>query len=267
MVKNTIAAPDTADEHVSSDTSKALFTANYAVRYSETGADGRLKPGAIFNYLQDAAGDHAALLGVSSGDLIQSGLGWVLHQYSLHIDRYPSLNENIEVRTWRQTHRRLYELREFDVRNGSGRKIAHAKSSWILIHLGSRRPLRLDRNLPALACGCEKDITWTFRPPEVPTRIDREALLPVRRHDLDVNRHANNAVFVQWAIDTVPRETADGCSPREIDVLFQAEALEDDFIRSQVCRIDDSDDQNVYLHRILHAETGRELSRLRSSWR
>ncbi len=264
-MNDTITALNTAEERASNDTSQALFTVNYKVRYSETGADGKVKPGVVFNYLQDAAGDHAALLGVSAADLMKTGLGWVLYQYSLQIDRYPEGNEQIQIRTWRQAHRRLYELREFEVLDNSGRKIGGANSSWILIHLGSRRPLRLDRNLPPLAG--DRDITWTFRSPEVPERIDHETVFPVKRHDLDVNRHVNNAVFVQWALDTVPRETAAGFSPREIDVLFLTEALEDDLIKSQVCRVDDPGDHKTYLHRIINARTDRELSRLRSVWR
>ncbi|HET58272.1 MAG TPA: hypothetical protein ENN35_07520 [Deltaproteobacteria bacterium] len=251
-------------EKGSDDTSNVLFTADYKVRYSETGADAKVKPGVVFNYLQDAAGDHAGLLGVSATDLMETGLGWVLYQYSLRIDRYPAWNEEVHVRTWRQTHRRLYELREFELLDGSGRTIGGAKSSWILIHLGSRRPLRLDRHLPPLACG--RDIAWTFRSPEVPERIDHETVFPVKRHDLDLNRHVNNAVFVQWALDTIPGERTNGLSPREIDVLFTAEALEGERVTSQICRVTDCDDQEVYLHRIVNTATGRELSRLRSFW-
>lgn len=244
--------------------SETVFSKEFRIRYSETGPDGILKIGAVFNYLQDVAGGHAALLGVSSADLMERNLGWVLHQYRLEADRYPGSNEAIRIATWRHSHRRLYELREFEVEDETGQTLVHAKSCWILINLKSRKPLRLDRNLPAMEG--EREVDWDFAAPEPPDRIDRKITFPVRRHDLDINRHANNAVFVQWALDTVSPETADSFSPHRVDALFTAEALEGDNLSSRTQRIDNSDDP-VFLHAIVHAETGKELSRIKSCWR
>ena len=64
-------------------------------------------------------------------------------------------------------------------------------------------------------------------------RVDFELPFKVRMHDLDLNGHVNNAIFVEWAVETVPKEILASFTPIVIDVLFQKEALYGDAIRSQ----------------------------------
>lgn len=242
---------------------ETVFTVNRSIGYSETGPDGRLKVGSALNFLQDAAADHATLMGVSAADLMVRNLGWVLRQYHLIVGRHPAHGESMRISTWRHSHRRLYELREYGMDDESGTRIMHARSSWVLINLQSRKPLRLDRHLRSIEGG--RDISWTFTLPPHPERVDHEITFPVRRHDLDVNRHANNAVFIQWALDTLVPERADSFCLREIHALFIAEALEGDALASQVQMIDVGG-QPSCLHRIVNRNTGRELSRMQSFW-
>lgn len=242
---------------------ETVFTVNRSIGYSETGPDGRLKVGSALNFLQDAAADHAALMGLSAMDLMVRNLGWVLHQYHLIVERHPAQGESVRISTWRHSHRRLYELREYEMDDESGTRIMHAWSSWVLINLASRKPLRLDRHLGSTEGG--REISWTFTSPPHPERIDHEITFPVRRHDLDVNRHANNAVFIQWALDTVVPERADTFCLREINALFIAEALEGDALASQAQMIEGGGSPS-FIHRIINRNNGRELSRMQSSW-
>ncbi|MCK9229921.1 MAG: thioesterase [Syntrophales bacterium] len=242
---------------------ETIFTVNRSIGYSETGPDGRLKVGSAFDFLQDAAADHAVRLGVSAADLMVLNLGWVLRQYHLTVKRHPAHGESIRISTWRHSHRRLYELREYEMEDDSGNRIMHARSSWVLINLQSRKPLRLDRNLHHRENG--RAISWAVPSPPHPKRVDREITFPVRRHDLDVNRHANNAVFIQWALDTAPPETADTFFLKEINALFIAEALEGDALTSQA-QMTEGGDSLSFLHRIVDIKTGRELSRMQSFW-
>ncbi len=246
--------------------SEDIYTGHYTIRYSEIGADGRLKVGAIFNYLQDAAGEHAALLGVSGGDLLPRNQGWVLYHYYLAIDSFPLWKEDITIRTWKFPYRRLYELREFEIEDQAGSVIARAKSSWILIDLISRKPLRLDRNLPDQGHNHTREISFTFKKLPPVERVDREAFFTVRPHDLDFNRHANNTCFIQWALDSVSPETADLRRPQKIEATFLGEALRGDSLASQV-QIMKEASKEAFLHRIINRENGKELTRLSTVWR
>ncbi len=245
---------------------KSILTRDYRIRYSEIGADGRLKIGAVLDYLQDAAGDHAALLGVSWTDLFARNMGWVIRQYRLEVNCYPKGNDVITLHTWRHTYRRLYELREFDVRDKAGNQLMQAQSCWILINLETRKPLRIDRNLPVLNEKGDREIAWTFSEPEPVVRADHEVAFLVRRHDLDINRHANNAVFIQWAVDAVDPQTADSHRPYRVDALFASEALEGDRVLSRLQKVADTADI-TFRHGIVHADTGLELARVKSIWR
>ena len=241
-----------------------IYTGRYTIRYSETGADGKIKIGAIFNYLQDAAGEHAALLGVSGGDLLPLNLGWVLYHYQFDVTRYPTWREEILVRTWKFPYRRLYELREFEVEDKSGAIIARAKSSWILINLASRKPMRLDRNLPS-SVNHAKEISFTFNKLSQIEQVDTERPVTVTTHDLDFNKHANNTCFIQWALDTVSPEMEHGMDPRSVEATFLGEARLGETLLSQA-QIVDGSTNTISVHRIGNRESGKELMRLAAVW-
>ena len=58
-----------------------IYEADYTVRSYEIDTTGRVRPLTLFNYMQDAAGEHAARLGVSVLDLFKRNLTWVLSRY------------------------------------------------------------------------------------------------------------------------------------------------------------------------------------------
>ena len=49
----------------------------------------------------------------------------------------------------------------------------------------------------------------------------REKSFEVRLHDLDANDHVNNAVYVEWDVESVPREIYKGCRLSGWDVIYR----------------------------------------------
>jgi len=86
----------------------------------------------------------------------------------------------------------------------------------------------------------------------------------VLARDLDINRHVNHTVYVQWALEALPRELLLETAPAEIEVAYRAEAFYGDEIaaRAQV-----EDAGRSFRHQIVNASTGAELARLRTLWR
>ena len=89
--------------------------------------------------------------------------------------------------------------------------------------------------------------------------------LPVLRADLDPNRHVNNTVYAGWAMESVPAEIADHCRATRLEIAFRSEALYGDTIRS--CCSPLPDDPHTLIHRIENLADGRELCRLRTTWK
>lgn len=237
------------------------------VRYAETGINGTLKPVNTFNYFQNIASDHCAELGISALDLLPHNLAWVVFRYEIKILRYPIWKDELHFATWRYPHRNLYELRRFDVTDKDGNLMIQAKSSWILTRLDTKKPVRLNRNLPSHLFENLQDIIEDDLPALQPReRTDLTRNFTARMHDLDFNRHVNNAVYVEWALESVPPEIAERYRPDHIIVNFIGESLYNDKIVSTTQNVT-SNPHPVFIHTLQNATTGKETTRVQTTWR
>jgi medium-chain acyl-[acyl-carrier-protein] hydrolase len=244
-----------------------IYESRFQVRYAETGVDGRIKPVTLFNYLQDAASDHTAVLGVSAMDLLPMGLAWVVFRYRLTIHVYPRWHDYITIRTWRCPVQKLYELRQYEMRDTNGNLMVQAGSMWVLTRLASKKPVRLDRHLPGLLLtDHQKEIANDFIPVPTAVRDGFHRSHAVRLHDLDFNRHVNNSVYAVWAVESVPPEIISTCLPSEIHIDYIDESLYGDQVTTYTQPVGKAP-ENAFLHIQVSNTTGKEVSRLRTAWK
>lgn len=239
-----------------------VYVKDYTVQSYETDQRGFARPVALLNYLQSAAGEHAALLGVAVSDLRKSGHTWVLSRVHLALERSPRGGETVRLRTWPATRDRLFTVRDFELFDRKAVLIGRATTSWAVLNLKTRRPVKLTDVLPLYPINPERALYDTFSSLPVPEKPEYELRLPVLRGDLDINRHVNNTVYAGWALETIPEEVDDSCRLASLEVDFRAEALYGDTIVSRTARGDDGN----YIHRIESGSDGRELARLRTRW-
>lgn len=245
-----------------------IFEKTFPIRYHELDNRGLLRPVTLLNFVQDAGGMHAAQLGVSVRDLRQRGLTWVLSRVHVTVERYPHADDVINVRTWPSTREGLFSCREFEMRDKNGVLFSSATSSWAVLNLASRRPVRLQDCLPEYPLTGQRALNDDFASlpqfPDEPDGTFRELPFLVRRSDQDSNQHVNNTVYTDWALEAVPDDIA-VCHLYSIEVSFRAEALYGDRIVSQ-CVVKRSGNETECLHRIVSSDK-RELARLRTRWK
>jgi medium-chain acyl-[acyl-carrier-protein] hydrolase len=243
-----------------------IFEKNRWVRYAETGIAGKLKPGSIFNYLQDIASEHTAELGVSAWDLLPRGLAWVVYRYQLDIHRYPLWKDRLILRTWRYPFQKLYELRLYEIYDEKHDLLIEAKSSWILTSLKTKKPVRIDRHLPENLLTehlimIENDLI-SLDPVTVP---DSQKTFQTRMHDLDFNKHVNNSVYAVWAIESVPPDIMTTHSLRKIIINYIGESLHGDRIQSNTQHLE-ANPSRVFLHSLISEQAGKEITRVKTLW-
>ena len=240
-----------------------IFEKNYSVQYYETDLNGFARPVALLNYLQSAAGEHATQLGVAVADLRKSGHTWVLSRVHLAMDRYPRGGHTVRVRTWPAARANLFTVRDFEIFAQDGALIGRATTSWAVLNLKTRRPVKLIEVLPQYPIHPERALDDTFRTLPVQEKSEFEIRLPVLRGDLDLNWHVNNTVYAGWALETVPEEVENSCRLASVEIAFRAEALYGDTIIASSAQTDET---GCFTHRIESERDGRELARLRTCW-
>lgn len=97
---------------------------------------------------------------------------------------------------------------------------------------------------------------------ELPDSVDRAERFAVRRGDLDINGHANQAAYVEWACETVPEEVWRTAKPSELEVAFRSEVRAGDVVESRCCAVE----TGVHVHQLRSAISGKEFALLRTVW-
>jgi acyl-ACP thioesterase len=243
-----------------------VFHKEFTVHTYETDARGLARTVTLLNYLQDSAGDHAGRLGLSVLDLFKRHMTWVLSRNHVLVHRYPAIGERLEVTTWPSGKDGYFATRDFEVADGRGAPVLSATSSWMVIELERKQPLKVNDIVDVPYAVDRRALDDPFASLPVLSASDAELRFRVESGHLDWNRHVNNAVYVQWALEPVPQEVLGKSRPVELEVSYRAEALYGDEVVSAVQRIPDDGRGPLFLHQIRNAATGTELARLRTRW-
>lgn len=241
------------------------FEHEYIVNYSEMSSKGRLRPSAVVNYFQNLAVLHSDAAGYSVEKLQSQNSGWVLTGWHIRFGELPRESTRVIAQTWADTYRRTQADRDFALIDEDG-VFAYASSRWFLMNTERRRPLKLDKEFfaayqfetPRTVSQEDYKIDFPEDAPELSTFS-----IPVMRRDTDTNRHVNNAVYVDWAMDGVPDEIYDSCELTELMVIYKKECRQGNQVRGTLYKngkdilcilTDDNDPETEFGRALMHWE-------------
>lgn len=223
----------------------------------------------LCEYMQEAAGNHAALLGLSIDRLHAEGVAWVLARMRLVSEKTPRVHSRITVETWPVGVEGLQYRRDFIVRDESGGVLVRGVTHWVVVSLETRKVGRVPAFIaeaglknanPATAMADAKR-----RFPECGE--EHEACeFRARLADMDRNHHVNNVRYMDWIIESVPEETRDGARLTDLELAFRAEACQGDVVAARVALEDQTPEEKKYRHSLVRREDAKELVRAVSIW-
>ncbi len=240
----------------------AFLEKTFPIHYFELDYHAELRLGSLLDYLQDIAGEDAVRRGFGVEQLQPRGLTWMLSRYRISLDQPFTHADRLVLRTWPSAHQGLSACREFEIlRNGA--QVGAASSAWLLIDLNTRRPVRPAEKLGKVTLYDRQAFAEPLRGLKVGNEFDVHCRFQVRRSDLDLNRHVNNRIFCDWALEAVPTEHFDRYRLQQIEINYLQEALEGDLVDSACSWVAEGECLTCS-HRI-GRNTG-ELARLKSWW-
>ena len=246
-----------------------LFERKYPVNIFNTDLTGRLSPGALFNFFEDLAGRHAAELGWGRDDLMASGgYFWALSRMIVKINRLPKAWDEVTLRTWPRGTEAIFALRDLEMYDDAGEKIAGASSSWVIVDYNTRKAQRPDKALSILNHQFPGDRATETNAGKVPALPPGEhclTRLKVKLDDIDVNLHVNNARYVHWAANCYDYEYISLHTPDTIEVNYLLEGHQGEMINILTANADGN--RNSFIHSVVRESDGTELCRLRMSWK
>ena len=225
------------------------FTQEYTIPCYDTDASGRLKPASFMNLAQEAAGQHAVYLGFGYDDLIVSNTAWILSRVHIRFVDTPKWRENITLNTWHKGLNRIFFLRDFLLTDDEGNTRVKATTSWLVLNLETRRLVR-DPKLMEEGTVCHEDVIETPAD-KVQMPKDVEAEL-VRRHtvsysDIDTNGHTNNAMYMQWSMNSVGYDITSSRPVKEFTINFNHETKAGDVVDIYRAVVEKEDSLHVFV--------------------
>jgi len=202
---------------------ECVYTEDFKLRYREVDRNGFVKTQSWFDFMQEAAAEHATILGAGYSALADRGCFWVLSSLHLEVLRRARIGETLKLATWPGVFRRLYALRHFSFTDGNGAEVARASSQWMILSTASGRPQRTEAVVPGIPNNTERPVYFEFGA-KIPVAAEAEApeIVPVRYSMEDVNGHLNNAGYVGIAQDWLDCRLDRPNGIREIEIAFHS---------------------------------------------
>lgn len=210
------------------------------VRLGDVTPRSRLRLDAVARYLQDVAaddGDAAAM---------PAGRGWILRRLALDVERLPRLSEDLvlETRCTGLGAGARWAERTTTIVDASGVLVTTARAIWVYVDLVTGAPVAVAPEFFAVYGDAvrERRVSARLTLPKLDPSATRSDW-PLRRTDIDVFGHVNNANYWAPVEEWLGRSAADRRICRAT-IEFGGGIAPDD--RCEVARADDGTDTTFW---------------------
>ncbi len=243
-----------------------IFVQEMTLPYSAVAASSHIRLDRILTLFQDAAALHAMQLGISGYDLEKIGLKWVVSRYQIQVHETLQLGQPFVLKTWRLPWKNLYELRRFTIVNSSDIPVISALGVWVMVRAQNSKPVRLTPHMPEalMARSAPAPDMWANTPDL--SVCDHEKKICTQMHDLDLNQHVNNTVYVTWAMETLPMIWLFTHTPLTLVISYHKECFYPDKIIART-KVWDENASVKTSHAIFHETSGAKLASLTINWK
>ena len=201
------------------------------VRFSEIDHTRKMTVPAIINYFQDCSTFQSEDLGIGLEFLEEKKKAWILTYWQVVIERYPKMNEKLQVSTWASKFKGMLADRNFCMTDADGKRLAYAQSVWVYMDMEKGRPVIQEQDEVEAYGQCET-LDRDYEPRKIilpKTAVSLEPF-PVRRYHIDTNEHVNNCQYVQMAMEVLNQEKI----IRQVRVEYKKSAVFGDVILPRV---------------------------------
>jgi len=218
----------------------------------------------ICNYLQEIGIAHGMKItadaGIDSEDIV-----FVLTRLHVKMERYPSWGDTVTVRSWLSPINNRYIIRNFKIYGGDDEVIGRAVNSAVPFDIKKRTGGIISGDLSGIqTLDAEPVLPHAFEKLTSVISPDYEQNLEVRYFDCDFYHHVNNVKYVEWCIESLPAEFIRNHKLYEIDINFRAEGNINDRLAVKSAA---GSDPGVFNHAITGSGSGKDLVRMKSTWR
>jgi len=220
-----------------------IYKEQCTVPFASVDQSDRLSIASTFELFQEAAINHAEMLGVGREAMKQSGQVWILSRLSVFMKSRPRYGEKILIRSWPRGANKLFAVRDYDIHLADciqghedhparDEVLVKGRSSWLIVDIEKRRPIRPQSVAETLpfneGINALPGINIEGNDPNASLKerdySKEQALLRRATYsDIDYNGHVNNTRYIQWIQDLLEPEILESAQQLRLDINYLAE--------------------------------------------
>ncbi len=185
------------------------FECRMRVQFTDVDIHNRLTMKGMLRLMQEAANLHSDQVGYGLNNIEETDFSWVLYEQRCRLYRRPRWNTQLSIRTWSRGANGVICLRDFEVFDEEGEPVAIGATGWLLVSASSQKMAHVPEDMLAKYGMEERSV---FGEPlkrlRAPAAGERLWDYTVQRRDIDINRHANNLCYLDYALEALPEEAA-----------------------------------------------------------
>lgn len=195
-----------------------LWKNEYSLRGCDFDKFGHIKPSAVLELFQDAAGAHAEELGLGFEAMLKRQYLWVMTRVKFKIEKEPKQFQKLIVKTWPLEPNRINFKREYSIEDLDGNLLISGGSEWVVIDSVKRRFVTV-ADLYPFKDGFEKEIMFKEKLQKI---RDFEATgdgysVCAGFSELDNNNHVNNTKYANYIMNAIAPQISEEIGTFQID--------------------------------------------------
>ncbi|MCL2154337.1 MAG: thioesterase [Leptospirales bacterium] len=217
----------------------------------------------ISNFFYDVGIEHGPVV-FKDTEIMNENVVFVVTKFRVRIDNYPSLRENVIVRSWISPIEHKHAIRNFLLMNESGNIFAKGICSIAAFNLKERTGVDISGNTSkAKTIDLEPALPHVFE--KLPDVIspDYESEINVRYFDCDLYQHVTSVKYSTWCIESLPIEFLRKHRLYEMEIHYKKESSAGDRL---IVKTGAGSEKNSFIHSIT-SKDGRDIVRMKSIWR
>ena len=201
-----------------------IYEQKFFIGMGDVGPGQLLTDKAVLEMMSDTANAHGKSIGQYSGIRDEIHMAWVVLNWRLQVLMRLRVCETAVCRTWSRGYNRAFATRDYSLLDEQGTLCARATSSWMLVDLNRRFPMRLTPELMD-SYQSEPDRAtfpdYAFpRYSRLPVEPEKRVTLPLMKCLFDCNGHVHNTAYMDLALEILPEEAV-LCDEAEITYVHE----------------------------------------------
>ncbi|MBB6327470.1 acyl-ACP thioesterase [Algoriphagus iocasae] len=211
------------------------FSKDFEIVSFQVHPDGKIRLSCVADLFQETSWGHADSADFGR-NLIEENRMWVLSRMDFHCFNLPSWDDHVRVYTAGRGVEKLFAFREFIMCNEKNEILAQCMTSYLLLNMESKRPVRPEGVLPNHLFDPLEKPEWQAAKIVLGGELIDSEKLKVRYSDLDLNNHVNNTSYILW-VENILKEHK--IVKPNLLINFQAECMLGDMIEIKTYSKDD----------------------------